>query len=308
VAKSVEFTFEALATKWWLQSWDKSLGDNLNYVEDLFKQANIIANTFENQYSRFLPNSFITKLNTDRTLNNFPKELFEIINFAENIREKSNGLFNVAVGGILENLGYDKDYSFRQKKELNSSFDTYQSSFEILDPEQIKLKDGVKIDLGGIGKGWLIDKIAKYFLESGLNYFSINGGGDIYATSDNDSDVEFILEHPIDFSQKIGSICIKNQGLACSASNRRVWTDLKTGETFHHLINLNNLQSSEGKLAVFTQAKNALLADVMSTTLFIAKNSEIESLAKKIGVEFLIIFPDLSYVKSLGYSGVLFDS
>jgi len=295
---SLDYTFEALATKWWIKVYD-----NYEQIDQIFTQIEALANEFEKSYSRFLDDSYVSKLNRDKKLQNFPKELFEILIYSEDIRQKSNGLFNVAVGGILENLGYDKSYSFSLKQGIKSIHVSENSSFEVLNESIIQIKSGVKVDLGGIGKGWLIDKIAKFLTDSNIKYFSINGGGDIYASTDFDNPISFVLEHPQDFTQKIGSIAIKNQGIACSAPNRRMWKDQQTDQTFHHLIDIKNSNSTLGKLAVFTQGKNATIADVMSTTLFVAKNSEVEALAKLFEVEFLIIFPDLSFVRSIGYQG-----
>lgn len=295
---SLDFTFNALATKWCIKIYDKR--DDLRLT---FSQIEVLAFDFEKAYSRFLDDSFISKLNRDRYLEEFPKELYDILIYSEDIRQKSNGLFNVAVGGILENLGYDKSYSFSLKQNIKSINVSDNSSFEVLYEEMIQIKSAVKVDLGGIGKGWLIDKIAKFLIDLGIKYFSINGGGDIYATSDNGNPISFVLEHPKDLTQKIGKISIKNQGIACSAPNRRMWKDQQTDQTFHHLIDIKNSNSALGKLAVFTQGKSATIADVMSTTLFVAQNSQIEYLAKMFEVEFLIIFPDLSFIKSLGYQG-----
>ena len=299
---SFDYTFDALATKWWIKVHDKNVD-----LAQIFNQIETLARDFEKSYSRFLGDSYISKLNRDKKLTEFPVELYDMLIFSENIRQKSSGLFNVAVGEILENLGYDKDYSFSLKKDVASIIVPENSSFEILNENIIQIKPSVKIDLGGIGKGWLIDKISKFLTDLNIKYFSINGGGDIYASTDHDTPISFALEHPLDTSQKIGTTAIRNQGIACSAPNRRMWKDGQTDQTFHHLIDIKNSNSALGKLAVFTQGENATIADVMSTVLFVAKNSEIEDLAKLFGVEFLIIFPDLSFVRSVEYQGALND-
>ena len=228
--------------------------------------------------------------------------------FGEEMRTKSLGNFNIGVGGILEDLGYDKDYSFTSKSNSKEQqFDLGQSVFLILNKSEIKIQENVKIDLGGLGKGWLIDKIVSFLLQHNVKFFNINGGGDIYCTSNFDTPVEFILENPVDVTQSIGKIQIMNQGIACSASNRRQWLDKRTKQRCHHLINLEEKSSQNEKIAVFTSGSDALLADVAATTIFVAKPEQIEIIAKNLNVEFLIIWSDLSYVKSFGYLGELFS-
>ena len=299
---SQKFSFQALATKWWLEVFD--LKDE-NIVQNLFLEIEIEAKKFELNYSRFLDSSYISKLNREKKLLEFPKELYEILQFAEGIREKSQNNFNVAVGGILEDLGYDKNYSFQSSKSKLEKINTSESSFISLEKSLIQIKNNVRIDLGGLGKGWLIDKIATFFKQKGIEFYSINGGGDIYATSNQNQPIEFILENPDDLTQSIGKIKIQNQGIACSSSNRRQWLDKTTNQIEHHLINLEKSESEKEKLAVFTGAKNGLLADVAATTIFVSKPEQIEQIAQNLDVEFLIIWSDLSFIKSQHYSANL---
>ena len=293
-----------MATTWWLEVF--SLNDE-NVVQNLFLEIEMAAKKFETNYSRFLDTSYISKLNREKKLFDFPVELFQMLRFAEEIRVKSLNNFNVGVGGVLEDLGYDKDYSFNTKDSLNQEIlDFKRSSFLALNQTEIQILPSFKIDLGGLGKGWLIDKIATFFKQNQIEFFSINGGGDIYCTSNFDTPVEFILENPVDVTQSIGKIQIMNQGIACSASNRRQWLDKKTNQTHHHLINLEEKQSENEKIAVFTSGSNALLADVAATTIFVAKPEQVVEIAQNLAVEFSIIWSDLSYVNSLNYAGELF--
>ena len=68
---------------------------------------------------------------------------------------------------------------------------------------------------------------------------------------------------------------------------------------------LNNKNSKTGKLAVFTQAPSALDADIASTALFVGDKSKIKEIANNFNTEYLIIWEDFSYTKSLGYQGEL---
>jgi thiamine biosynthesis lipoprotein len=301
---SFKFSFQALATKWWLEVFDQ---EHEKILQNLFLEIEIIAKKFELDYSRFLDSSYVSVLNRNKKLLNFPVELLQMLQFAEEMRVKSLNNFNVAVGGILEDLGYDKDYSFRSSKNKSETINTSKSSFISLDDSLIQIKENIRIDLGGLGKGWLIDKIATFFRQNGILFFSINGGGDIYATSNQKQLIEFILENPVDLTQSIGKIKIQNQGLACSASNRRQWLDKSTNRVIHHLINLENQTSETEKIAVFTTAKNGLLADVAATTIFVSKPEQIEKIAQNLEVEFLIIWSDLSFVKSPNYVGELYS-
>ncbi len=301
------FTFTTLATTWWLKIYDQTHKKPLNQI---FEEVQNLSFEFEKNYSRFIDSSFVSKLNRDKSIQNFPSEFFEMLNFGEYSKAQSLNNFNLAVGGILEDLGYDSSYSFASKSKI-VDVDASLESFLVLDPMLIKIRSEIRLDLGGLGKGWLIDKIATYLLENGLKYFSINGGGDIYCTSDHDTPLEFVLENPAKLTQAIGKIQIKNCGLASSAANRRSWLDKNTGQIQHHLINLGQNYSKNfiqnQKLAVFTSGKNGLLSDVASTAIFVAEPEEIQAIAKNFEVEFCIIWSDFSFTKSQNYAGILYQ-
>lgn len=60
----------------------------------------------------------------------------------------------------------------------------------------------MSIDLGGLGKGWLIDKLSDLLRNEGYKEFLINGGGDMYVSSTEKQ--ECYIEHPRDTELVIG--------------------------------------------------------------------------------------------------------
>lgn len=128
---------------------------------------------------------------------------------------------------------------------------------------------GRGIDLGGIGKGYLIDKLAKELQEKfSLKYFLINGGGDMYGTSDNEKEIKVYLQHPIESYSFIGSIKIKNQAFCCSSSFKRCWAI--NGVEYNHFVDTKKenliLASS------YVVAPTATEADVYATVLCIVSD------------------------------------
>lgn len=75
--------------------------------------------------------------------------------------------------------------------------------------EVVQLPKNTVIDLGGLGKGWMIDHIAGIMREHGHEYFLVNGGGDLYVNASQP--VEFALEHPTEDGMGIGSTRIKSR-------------------------------------------------------------------------------------------------
>lgn len=291
----------ALGTTWWFEIYDHV---SQEFFDSLIINVKNRIRQFEKDYSRFLTDSLISQLNDKKVLKNPPEELVEIFKESKRYYELSDGVFNIAVGAKLESIGYDKDYSFKIKNEELKVKNWEKEVLHVSDLE-IRISDLSRIDLGGIGKGWLVDRVAELLKDEGAEYFFVNAGGDIHATSNHNKPIEFALENPFDTSESIGKIQLMNQGIAASSSNRRRWKDDKTGKTYSHIIDTSNIEKENPRVGVFTQAKDTTTADVVSTILFICPIEKVEEYAKKFDVEWMLVFEDGSYTKSKGYKGLL---
>ncbi|MDQ7020812.1 MAG: FAD:protein FMN transferase [Candidatus Dojkabacteria bacterium] len=293
---------EVLGGKWWITIFNEIDKEAENQIANKIKN---LLKTFENNYSRFLNDSYISQLNRDKVLTKFPEELFELFQLSKAFL-KSNGNFNIATGHILEALGYNSKYNF-YKRYSDSSSKEFDESILELTKDKIRIDEEVRVDLGGIGKGYIADKVVTLIKDIGYQNFIVNAGGDIYVTSDIGMDVTFPLENPFNIKEKIGEIKASNLGLAASSPSRRLWRTKNTDEVFHHLIDTKTDLSKKGIAAVFTTAENTLIADAAATSLFVCNDEERSEIADSFNVEYLIIYSDKSYFKSKGYLGSLFN-
>jgi thiamine biosynthesis lipoprotein len=148
-------------------------------LKDFEKVKNLVLKEieiFEKTYSRFLENSQISTLNSQRYLQNPTQELLYLIQIGLYFYHKTDGYFNPILGGVLEDLGYDKDYSFalkNQDKIIDGNFekDLFQQvsnpkDFVVFEANKISFVGKGNWDLGGYGKGFLIDKIGAILEET----------------------------------------------------------------------------------------------------------------------------------------------
>ncbi len=249
---------EKLGTVWWFELFDIPTKD----VPEIKEKLVAVIDEFEGKYSRFRKDSLISKLNETGSLAEPPQELIEMLHIACKMYQKTKGVFNIAVGEYLENIGYDSCYSFQSRRGNRHIPDVTQ----VLEynPIEIRFLSGAKIDLGGLGKGYLIDKLAELLEhELGVKYFLINGGGDMYASSNVGAPITIGLQDPQ--SRKIiGSTELMNAGFASSSPYARSWRDQK-GNKHDHLVSQNKIE----KRAVYVMATNATDADMWATTLSI---------------------------------------
>lgn len=250
--------FDALGTHWWIETPNKTLsqGDKDKVLQKVM--------TFQSDYSRFLPDSYIGVLNSTKSLERPPTELLHMLAFARDVFKASGGIFNISVGGKLAQLGYGKGQSRSVIKD--NLWDHVTMTSEI-----ITIPEHVEIDLGGFGKGWLIDAIGELLVALGYSEFVINGGGDILVKSAKP--IELALEHPYDPTQMIGTTRITDGALGASSNTKRVW--VKDGKKHGHIIDPRTGETSESEIvATYIQASTALIADTMATILLIAPDLE----------------------------------
>lgn len=262
----------ALGTVWWIEVFAEISEARTQAVVDGLRS---IIYDFENHYSRFKTTSLISQINNTGKLNNPDAMTVDILKRGQALYSKTGGLFNLLIGEILESRGYGKDYSFKPKEIIFTDPDPL-TDLDI-SSEAITLKSG-KIDLGGFGKGYLIDLLAQELQNTyDLNYFLINGGGDMYATSDNGESITIYLEHPIQANEYIGTTTILNQGFAASSPHKRRW--VVNNKKYHHIVGKDKDAELEID-GVFTKSDNACDADASATTALLLNTEAISDFAK----------------------------
>lgn len=292
------FEFEAIGTHWFIEIYDEL---DPNDLDDLKTKVIEHCAEFENKYSRFKEHSIVSKLNREKFLQKPSIEFIEILNLGKDAKVISDGHFDIAVATVLENLGYDAEYSFESKDNI------VEKEIEF-NKDQVKLSENTKIDLGGIGKGYLVDSVADVIRTEGIKHFFINAGGDIFATSNFDEPIEFTLENPFALDEMIGTIEIKNGSLASSSGKRRKWKDQKTGKESHHLVDMKKNDNVSEVAGVYIEGLSATNADIASTCLFISPKELYPEISKFYGIEYLVVMEDKSFIKSDKYSGKLIQS
>ncbi|MBS8121829.1 FAD:protein FMN transferase [Candidatus Vampirococcus lugosii] len=136
-------------------------------ADNLIKKVYQISSDFEKKYSRFIPNSLLSILNNEKKLK-IDQDFLGLLIKSKEIYDFTNGFFNPLVN--LSNIGYGKSW------EINN-FD-FEKNKENLDfnkigifGDTVVLQDGMNLDFGAIGKGYLSDLIAKFLKLNNVNNF-----------------------------------------------------------------------------------------------------------------------------------------
>jgi thiamine biosynthesis lipoprotein len=146
----------------------------------------------------------------------------------------------------------------------------------------IKLPAGVRIDLGGIGKGFTVDR-AIAAIGPGANAM-VNASGDLFAAGDGpDGDGWYVgVQDPFAPDRDIVVLNVNDRAVATSGSAKRHWTALDA--RYHHLIDPREGRSSTSDLITVTVvAATATQADVLAKTAYLLGSAD--------GLQFIERFP-----------------
>lgn len=282
--------FEAIGTHWQIDIESK----NKKKVDSIFVKIKKRIDDFDKTYSRFRSDSLIMQGAEKSGIIKLPKDSKELFSLYRKLYDLSGGTFSPMVGNLLEDAGYDKNYSLNEK-QIKKPYG-WDESIEFHDPE-LKIKKPVILDFGAGGKGYLIDIIASILEKNHFIDFTIDAGGDILYRSSKSKPIKIGLEHPVNAKQVIGVTEIKNLSICGSSGNRRKWG------RFHHIVNPFTLTSPENIISTWVMAKSAFLADCLSTCLFL---TPADVLKNNFSFEYLILKKDFSIIKSDGFPGKLF--
>ncbi len=268
---------KALGTVWSFQFYEK-VDKN-----DLYSGLSKLINDFDDSYSRFKSNSIVSTLNKEKSFKNPSQDLIKMLDLGLEYYDLSNGVFNIATEIHQRAQGYDKEYSFTEQKYLVPKTVDLNEAILSSDSGSIKLHNQISIDLGGIGKGYLIDKLAKYLREEkGLQYFLINGGGDLYGTSNQGAPISIHLRHPQNQTLSIGQVRLFNSSVCGSSPFLRQWGNKS------HIIDIKN-SSKKLSTSSFVMAHSAVQADIMATILTLVAYKEATAMSKQKTCEFIQI-------------------
>ncbi len=286
-------TFSALGTRWSI------LVDEPAFSKQHQKEILEAVAVFENRFSRFLPGSEVNQFREATAgIYAISRELALLLTRADLLRTLTKGVYDPAVGGLLERTGYDKTYRLIPDPQAVAEYHLPAWS---LSGEQLILEGGIAFDFGGIGKGYCIDMVASLLQKQGYKYFLVEGGGDMYGTTKNDGNpYRIALEWPGKPDMAFGVVELKCQGVAVSDSAKRRWGG------WHHIIDPQKKRPIESVIGATALASSAFAADCMTSGLFLSDSAGYAALAEEFGAQFVVFREDGSAQVSLDWQGELF--
>lgn len=236
---------------------------------------------FECRFSRFREGSELSQFNRGQG-GRVSRDLFSLLETAKDYSLETDGIFDPAILPALEMAGYANAHTASIEKH-STRHSIQELSFNQKN-QRISKPESLKIDLGGIGKGYCVDTVSQKLHRWGYEDFVVDAGGDIYASGVNQEEGypfwAFDIENPFEKEQSIATILLCDEAVATSGRNRRAW--IKDGISKHHLIDPITQDSAHSDLmTVSVIAPKVAMADVWAKTLFILGLSRGLAMAEK---------------------------
>jgi thiamine biosynthesis lipoprotein len=285
------FSHEAMATTFELLI----VHEDERYASQAAVAAFDQVDRLEHELSRFLENSDVTRINNLPA--NQPLQLgldtFECLKIAERIYADTNGAFDITIGTLLKCWRND-DGSPRKPspKEIDiARMHTGTNLIELNEAEHTIMLSAspMQIDLGGIGKGYAVDRVAELLREWSIDVALISGGYSSVLALDappkyfrfsiadcRSKNRQLIKGWPLTMTNPAGSREILArpflQNAALSGSGIQ-----KGG----HIIDPRTARAVKGRRAAWTYAPDAATADALSTAFMIMGLGEIKKYCAK---------------------------
>lgn len=198
------------------------------------------------------------------------KELFRLIKQSIDVSEKSEGAFDITFASV----GYLYDYRNRQKP----SDQFIANKLAAINFRNIKLNEndysisftrqGVRIDLGGIAKGYAVDNAIEILKQCGVQHGLVSAGGDSRILGDRNGRPWVMgVRHPRNKNEVVLKLPLTNAAISTSGDYERFF--IEDGHRYHHIIKPQTGKPVTETWSATVIGDQAWLTDALSTTLFV---------------------------------------
>lgn len=201
-------------------------------------------------------------------------EILTVLDKALEVSRQSGGAFDITVGAFrgLWKFDEDKDGTIPTPAEVKTRLPLVDYRGIAIDKSKstVKLhKKGMRITLGGIAKGYAVDRAVKLLYDRGFVDFILQAGGDLYVSGRRGKrNWRVGIRDPRgDRESTFAVAAIENRTFSTSGDYERYV--LEGGVRYHHILDPSTGRPARRSRSVTVMAKDAFTADAWSTALFV---------------------------------------
>jgi thiamine biosynthesis lipoprotein len=228
----------------------------------------------ESLLSTWIPTSDLSRLNAEagRAPVRVSLETMELLKRSMTMAELTGGGFNIALGPVIEAWNISKEARIPSDEELaglRPLIDLSALHLHDADGTAYLARDGMRVDVGGIGKGFAADRAVDAMRRAGAVAGVVALSGDIKTFGEMPDGHSFLfgIQHPREPSGLIGRIALKNEAISTAGDYERFFE--RDGVRYHHILDPDTLGPARGCQSVTIVAKDGVMADGLDTGIFI---------------------------------------
>lgn len=253
------------------------------------KQASAIvfseASRIEQLLSKYIFQSEVSRLNRQGKLK-VSAETFYIIKKSQEFYFLTQGAFDITVAPLVDLWGFsNQKFQVPEAEKIRAVLKLVGSDKIILHEKDNVVEftiPGMQIDLGAIAKGFALDCAVKKLKENKINSCLINAGGQIYALGDNfgQSWKIAIRGAQADKIETAGTLKLINKSASTSGNYEQFF--LKNGRRYCHILDPRTGYPAQTQItSVTVLADQGLVADALSTSIFVLGEKNLEAIEKE---------------------------
>ncbi len=259
---------------------------------------------YEKLLSKTIPSSEVSKLNTAKDFIKVSDETLEILNRSVYFADVSNGDFDITICPV-SNLWDFEGTALPDRKEIAEALKNVDYENIETDGNRVFLH-GSQIDLGGIAKGYIADRLRDYFKEKNVKSGIINLGGNVTVFGKDEKTVG--IQKPFCDNELSAKIKVKDKSVVTSGIYQRYIE--KDGKIYHHILNPKTGYAAESDLASATIIGDTSFdLDALATICILKGRQEAEKLienTKNTEAVFIDIKGNITHTSGLKYKNNTF--
>ena len=288
----------------------KPAADMAEEAQATIDEAFGLCSELESKISRTRKDSDISKINSARG------EWVEVSDDTRELLQKgleysqlSDSAFDITVGGLTEQWDFhaaEGEAKLPDEKALAEAAKHVSYKNLEIDGSRVRLTDPeTKIDLGGIAKGFIGDKMSELLESRGVVSAVVNLGGNVICIGGKTDEDDFVIgvEAPFsDRSEIIGKIASRDKTLVTSGVyERRIEVD---GKTYHHILDTKTgwpVKTDLDAVTLIADKGRSGDIDALSTICLIKGAEEAEEFIEEMnGVEGVFVLSDGNILTTTG--------
>lgn len=249
-------------------------GSDTNKVEQAVELAENKVNELDNLLSTGIETSEINRLNENGHGEMSDTSMY-LLEESLKISSKTDGAFNPVMYPLMELWG------FTSQNYHVASDDEIAALLPLVNVEDIKYdtdkntikfnKEGMKIDFGGIAKGYTSDEVVKILKDNGIKSAFISLGGNVWVLGNKTDGSKWRvgIQNPDNTKEGyLGILSVCDTAVITSGGYERYFEE--DGKVYHHILDPNTGKPADsGIKSVTIISRNGTLADGLSTALFV---------------------------------------